>query len=106
VGILPSKVTTLAIQIGSLIAISLVSVIAPGYMPIFFIIYIVVIMLIMTRMTMAGFKKPTGVKGAPLFKEDNARVAMSSDAALLQEVKEQFKRCLLLRFSHYTKMDC
>jgi uncharacterized membrane protein len=101
VGILPSKVTTLAIQIGSLIAISLVSAIAPSYMPIFFIIYIVVIMLIMTRMTMAGFKKPSDVKGAPLFKEDNARVAMSSDVELLQEVKEQFKMLMLLMFTPF-----
>ncbi len=95
---MPSKLVNTLIQIVSLVLFALVSAIAPEYTWLFFILYFIIIMAVMTKMSMKGFKRADSVKGSPLFKEDNTTIAMSSDTLVLQEVKEQFKAVMLMMF--------
>lgn len=93
---MPSRLVNIAIQTVSIVIFALISAIAPGYMWIFFILYIVLIMYITTRLVAGGLKKATGIKGSPLFKEDNAHIVMASDALLFQELKDQFRNMMII----------
>ncbi len=93
----PSRRTNLIIWQGSIILISLVTALAPGYYWLFFLLYFIVIMGVMFRSTRKMTKIPPQSKlGSPLFKEKNAIKTAMLDKELTQELKKQFMATMYL----------
>jgi uncharacterized membrane protein len=87
---------TVIIQIASLVALSLISAATPpAYLPLVFILYIVVMMLITSRSVMRTAKRVDKVKSPLLFEEKSAATAMASDELLISDLKKQLKTMTL-----------
>lgn len=93
-----SRATTIFIQVLSMVIFALISAAVPQYLPLIFVVYFAILLIVSSRLATRGMKKASSVKGTPLFREDNPAQVAVQDDLLLQEVKDQFKSTLVLMF--------
>lgn len=91
-----NKKLSIVFQVLSIVLFSLISAALPQYAWVVFILYFVVLMAITSRSSMRGLGRRGGLKGTPLFREENAVQVMTRDVLLIQEIKEQFKSTMVL----------
>jgi uncharacterized membrane protein len=92
----PPRKTMWAVQALSMVLFALVSAVVPGYAFAFFLVYFIVFMAVMFKLTSKGMKPPPRSElGSPVFKESNPVNAMMYDKYLNAELKKQMTMMML-----------